>query len=856
MSYFNSNCYLPQPPRAWSRVQNSCSVITDTDNTALVIDPYTRQLVSRIVLAERLAMLNKGNILQYKANSSYLTKSQKYSKIAKGQWVNRNTTWATQSARGYTNPNTSGLKRSGNVVNIAIDPITGAIIGPTESPITCLKPITPVNEVLPNNGGGGSDIDDPDIPPPVEPSPSSETFPSIISDPIIEPIVIQDQGILICSVQENVCTGETKSSISQQLCHPTTDSDVPGPIQELCWNDGTQTWFPRQRYVMTNSANKWPTNATLFSAIRPSPPVITSITSNINIVTLTWTQSEICLPVSFFNIFQDGNFIQSVSGTIFTIDIIVDNCNIYSYFIIAVTNGSNIPSDPSNTVSISISYIEPPINLQYTTPESGSINLTWSPNPNCATSVSYNVYFDSNIDNTFDLSYRFNNLINCSSYTFSVSALDVNGNESTLNTIIAIPLWPNPPTNLTALMSGSISIIILNWSAPDPNCSPPTSYTLYWSIDNNTFDPIPDISPEATSYNFTNAMVTTTYYFYMVSVVNSVGTSGPTPTISITTPFIYLISGDTNYTEVINGNTYTLTFNTNGDNNGNFTLTFYVDLDEIIYTLIGGGGGGRGSAYYPNSDPDLELVVGGVGGGGASSVICFGNSAASLGAPDSLSLVVGKGGKGGLTTTGPPPANRGNTTSVTGISGTIFYATAPGGNASTTIVPADTSLGTVYCAVGALNADTPTFFGAYRSVTIGGGSQTGSGIIHSGNQSNASRKGGNGNNADNPSGNLPYGGGGGTTIIDDLSSDTFTGSFVSLNDVGGLKGINIDNQQFESYLPGNQKSEDELGTTETPGVGSGGGGGGLIWLQNGPEVFGVGGVGGDGLMIITFTFIQ
>ena len=336
MSCFN-DCYLPNPPRAWSRVQNSCS---ETDN--------------EVILAKKMAMLNKGNVLQYKANSSNLTKSQKYSKIVKGQWVNRNTTWATQSTRGYTNPNTTSLKRSGNVINIAIDPITGAIIGPTESPVTCLKQITPVNEVLPSNSGGGSDINDPDIPPPIEPSPSSETFPSIILDAIVEPIVIQDQGILICSVQENICTGETKNSVSQQLCHPTSDSDVPGSIQELCWNDGTQTWFPRQRYVMSNSGNKWPTNAKLFSAVKLYPPTITSITSNNNIITLNWFPSKNCIQVSTYNIFQNGNLVKNISGTIFTADFIVDNFNTYSYFIIAVTNGSTIYSEPSNTVSISI----------------------------------------------------------------------------------------------------------------------------------------------------------------------------------------------------------------------------------------------------------------------------------------------------------------------------------------------------------------------------------------------------------------------------------------------------------------------------------------------------------------------
>ena len=197
MSCYNN--YLPQPSRVWSRVQNSCIEQTNLE-------------------AAKTAMLNKGNILQYKANSSNLTKAQRYSKIAKGQWVNRNITWATQSARGYTNPNTTSLKRTGNIVNIAINPVTGVIIGPTLEPITC----PPVNS--------------------------------------LKPIVIQDGGILICSVQENICTGQTKSTISQQLCNPTTDSNVPGPIQDLCWNDGTQTWYPRQRYIMTNSANKFPYN--------------------------------------------------------------------------------------------------------------------------------------------------------------------------------------------------------------------------------------------------------------------------------------------------------------------------------------------------------------------------------------------------------------------------------------------------------------------------------------------------------------------------------------------------------------------------------------------------------------------
>lgn len=350
MSCFN-NCYLPQPPRAWSRVQNSCSLITDTDNNGLVRDPYTGQLVPATVLAERIAMLNKGNVLQYKANSSNLTKSQKYAKIAKGQWVNRNTTWATQSTRGYTNPNTTSLKRSGNVQNIAIDPITGAIIGPTIAPPSCPNPINPVNEGLPSNGGG-SDVNDPDIPPPVEPTPGSNTNPPIIPVTPLELIVIQDGGSLICSVQENICTGEIKSSLSQILCHPTTDSDVPGTIQDLCWNDGMQTWYPRSRYVMTNSGNKWPVNAELAGAIQIYAPYITSVTSNLNTVTISWTFNASCLPASNFNIYQDGILIQTVAGNIFTTNVTVNNTNYYEYYIIAENMSAKNISEKSNIVGI------------------------------------------------------------------------------------------------------------------------------------------------------------------------------------------------------------------------------------------------------------------------------------------------------------------------------------------------------------------------------------------------------------------------------------------------------------------------------------------------------------------------
>jgi hypothetical protein len=786
MPLYNSDCYLPQPPRAWSRVENNCSTVND-------------------------AMFNKGNVLQYRANAYTMTKSQKYSKIAKGQWIHK--TWATQSPKGYTNPNTQGLKRAGNVVNMAINPQTNTIIGPTLLPITC-------------------------------------------PDNISNPIVIQNGGFLICSIQENICTGEIKVSNSQQLCHPASASNVPGQTY-LCWNDGTQTWTPRQRTVMSNSANKWPDNAILFSSVKPFPPIITSlILTTETVVSLTWVQSVQCLPVSVFNIFQNGILIRVVPSTIFTADFIVSNCNTYSYYIIGVTNGSTIASEPSNTVSITIKNIGPPTNLNYITLDTNTIKLMWTPNENCAPTVSYNIYKDTIfIGNTVDTFFIVNSLENCISYSFSVSSIDINDIESNYSTINAIPLWVNPPTNLYT--SYNKPNIIIYWSEPNPNCSKPTSYILYWSTNNNTFNTITNILPNQTSYSFANALSNTIYYFYMVSI-NNTEISLPTETISQST-YIYTITGDQNYTEEIVGNNYTLTFYTNTNSNGNYNLSFYVNLDNVIFTLIGAGGGGRGSAYHSTSSSSLELLVGGVGGGGGSSLKCSSGFVASYENKNTLSLVVGKGGLGGSTAKGPLTAEPGNNTSVYGITGTVFYAIAFGGKTSTAIGvdTTTTSLGNIYYAIGAPTAESPDTIGAYINTTIGGASRNGSGIIYDSGrgQSNSHSEGGNGYNAINSSGNLPFGGGGGTNVMSNQTGDTFTGSVVTLNDIGGLQGTRIDNILNNTYLNGNQ-SQSEYGTTQQPGLASGGGGGGLYWRFNGSDVFGVGGNGGDGLLIVSFTYIN
>jgi len=345
----NSNCYLPIPPRVWSRVQNNCSLFDQTNfnGDGLVPLPYSNKLVPANTLYLEYAMLNKGNVLQYKKNSSNLTKQQRYAQIAKGQWTNRNTTWATQSTRGYTNPNNQSLQRV-NSVNITLDG------QPTLAPVTCPKPVTPVNQPLPPVNSGGSANPEVIPPPPPPPTGNSGTvLPDTVPEPLPAPIVIQDQGNLVCGTQENVCTGQLIRQPTDTICHPTSDSDVPGQIMELCWNDGNPTWYPRQRYVMTNSGNKWPTNATLVSAIQIPPPTI--ISSNVvnNEITLIWRQNERCIPATEFTIYENEIPVKIVSGTTFKTTILLASGN-GEYVFYIVSSNSTIISDPSNSVSVII----------------------------------------------------------------------------------------------------------------------------------------------------------------------------------------------------------------------------------------------------------------------------------------------------------------------------------------------------------------------------------------------------------------------------------------------------------------------------------------------------------------------
>jgi hypothetical protein len=268
MPYLGSD-YNPKPPREWYRFENQCAYsdapIQFQNGQGYLLEIY-----------------KKGNVLQYKKNSSNITKQQRYAQIAKGMWTNRTTTFASQT-QSYTNPNTGSLKRVGyNKIN-TINPIVLVnltnrtqneannnpffLLDVTNAPLTCPTKMTNTYYSLPitNSVSSGSN------PPPIIPPPYKPPQKPGAVDPVLPPIVadnatpdtnvIPDGGTLICNISQDICTGFIFKETRNQNCFPTSDSDVPGPIRYLCYSDGLPTYYPRVKRTNGTSGNKWPQGA-------------------------------------------------------------------------------------------------------------------------------------------------------------------------------------------------------------------------------------------------------------------------------------------------------------------------------------------------------------------------------------------------------------------------------------------------------------------------------------------------------------------------------------------------------------------------------------------------------------------
>jgi hypothetical protein len=353
------NIYRPVPTRAWARVQPVCS--SYSTNTQLSKE-----------------MLEKGNVLQYKKNSANLTKSQKYALIARGMWINRTKTYASQSDI-CSNPNTNSLKREGgeyicndrstqfqyNVLNpfmcteifcnrtleVSWNPIDepanenavrlvfsvyGRILltyfNPEVNPLIAIvvfAKVESLNEALIDYPGPWY----------IKQGPSTiyEQLGTVYT-------AIVDGGVLLGNQTVNPCTQVLEKTTYLNPCNLTTASDVPGKVQPLCWDLRLQPWYTRERYIMNTSGNKWPVNYKNFN-VAYVPKL--SVSVNLNEVSLSWTY---CYRVQYYRVFQNDVLLSNTSNL--TIPPFTLPPGTYKFYVIAVV--ANASSGPSNIVEVVI----------------------------------------------------------------------------------------------------------------------------------------------------------------------------------------------------------------------------------------------------------------------------------------------------------------------------------------------------------------------------------------------------------------------------------------------------------------------------------------------------------------------
>ena len=332
--------YNPKPTRVWSRVQHPCTFTLDISYNS-VFSPLTGKTTSLLEADYYNKLLNKGNILQYKKNTSNLTKSQRYSQICKGMWTNRTKSFATQT-QTYTNPNTSNLKQV-NFISVPTNGNTTYIPGP-------------YNFNIPAPNGCTSDS-------------------------------IKDGGSLLCNTIVNPCTNEVIEVTKVLECYPTSCSDVPGPIIDLCWNSKLDTWYPRQNLTMNNSTEKWPEGYKGFvSAVKPYASVLSLLSLIDTTATLSWTVvNNDCIPISSYNIYENGQLIANVPYPTNTFT--YTNCGVNTFYITSISGTTE--SEPSNTITVTSPPIEPPI-LSLVSFIDKTATFSWTVNSICISS--FNIY--------------------------------------------------------------------------------------------------------------------------------------------------------------------------------------------------------------------------------------------------------------------------------------------------------------------------------------------------------------------------------------------------------------------------------------------------------------------------------
>lgn len=272
----------------------------------------------------------------------------------------------------------------------------------------------------------------------------------------------------------------------------------------------------------------------------PSAPAnLTASAITQSSLTLNWTASTDNVAVTGYDVYQNGIKINAanVISTSYNVSGLTALTS-YDYYIVAKDAGGNI-SAPGNTINITTPDTEAPTaptGLVSSNLAATSVTLNWNASTDNVGVTGYDIYQNGVKINAAIVTatiYDVTDLIQATSYSFYVKALDgagnVSANSNSINLTTPDIQAPTAPSGLASSNLTSTSLT-LNWTASADNVGV-TGYDVYR---NGTKINVTAVA--TTSYNVTGLIASTAYSFYVQAFDAAGNFSANSNTINVTTP--------------------------------------------------------------------------------------------------------------------------------------------------------------------------------------------------------------------------------------------------------------------------------------------------------------------------------
>ncbi len=267
--------------------------------------------------------------------------------------------------------------------------------------------------------------------------------------------------------------------------------------------------------------------------IAPTIPSNLVATPTETSIALSWTVSTDNMSVAGYTVYLDGDLIETVSETSFTVKGLSPDTN-YNLAVEAFDEAGNksekaeidIPTNPI----IDNEAPTAPINL-VATPSATSIALSWTPSTDNVGVAGYTVYLEGDsIETVSETSFTVTELSPGTDYNLTVEAFDADGNKSE-KAEIDIPTnpiidneAPTVPINFVAVPSETS--IALSWTASTDN-EGVAGYTIY--LDGDSIETVSE-----TSFTVTELSPGTDYNL-AVEAFDTAGNKSGKPEITVST---------------------------------------------------------------------------------------------------------------------------------------------------------------------------------------------------------------------------------------------------------------------------------------------------------------------------------